>query len=208
MTDTEVICSAPKQYQAILDSYVSILEKTNNQLGVGVNLSTLSVAILSIIIAVIAIFVTVVISINSKDQKERYKQFLLEQEKTIQDKAKQITDKYDELINERRNELKKADEEDKGKIQERIDELEEEKSLSGLTAESGLIGGNLSALNINHPYYLNGARFLNPRSTICAKCDKVFNYNNPIDLSFSGAVSLGGETVYCTHCGAANTVFF
>lgn len=46
-----------KEYKELIDNYYSILEKTNNQLGLGLSVSTLLVSILSIIIALLAIAV-------------------------------------------------------------------------------------------------------------------------------------------------------
>jgi len=51
--------------------------------------------------------------------------------------------------------------------------------------------------------------YVNPsRSMICSKCGKFFNYPNS-NPGFSSSVPLniygiGGDTVYCTHCGNIN----
>src|SRR3989338_4010236 len=78
------------EYQQMMNNYVSILEKTNQQLGMWSNPYGIAIAILSIFIAIIAICVGVALWRHSKEQKERFDKFLLEYEKVIQAKNKRL----------------------------------------------------------------------------------------------------------------------
>ena len=91
MTNTNtIISSAPDQCQAMLNNYASIVEKTNNQLGLWSNPYGLMVGILTLLMAIGAIFITYLLWRNSKDQKEITKQFFIEQKALIEEKNKII----------------------------------------------------------------------------------------------------------------------
>lgn len=204
--DTNTIISvAPNQYEAMLTNYASIVEKTNNQIGLGVNLATLAVAILSVLIAVIAIFVAFALWKNSKEQKDRMVQFFSEQERIIKEKNKKIENlesRYDTLISEHEKKLKYTDKKDTKKmqqIQEDIDELKRERIFASayLTPASGLqypLSFNMDPAVVS-PF----KSILGQRSMICAKCGKPFQYYD------SGLrLTVGERIVYCTHCGESN----
>lgn len=205
MDTNAIITVAPNQYEAMLNNYASIVEKTNNQLGLWTNPATLSVAILSALISLIAIFVAIALWKNSKEQKERINKFFSEQEKIIREKNKKIEaieSKFDKLINEYEKKLKavdRADKESRKQIQETIDELKREKVSVGAYLEPASGLQCLSAFNIDSsPISL----FNLPKSMICSKCGKSFKYYN--DSSNADLLIIGEKTVHCTHCGAPN----
>lgn len=208
ITASPIIESAPNQHQTMLDNYASIVEKTNNQLGLGVNLLSLAVTILSIIIAVIAIFVAWAIWKNSKEQKELTKQFFSEQEKMIKEKKKnyeKLESKFENLISEYENKLKVADGENKKQLQRSIDELKKEKVSAG--AYIGLdSAGMFSAVRTDNLAPLTIAGY--EKTMICSKCSRMFKFsdndNGVFSVVFNPSAS-GKKTVYCSYCGAANT---
>lgn len=207
MNTNTIISAAPNQYDVMLNNYASIVEKTNNQLSLGINLATLAVAILSVLIAAIAIFVAFALWKNSKEQRDRMAQFFSEQEKIIKEKNKnieEIENKFDNLIGEYEKKLtdsSTADQESKKQIQKAIDELKKEKASAGayLVQPSNLqypLSFNMDPAAV---YPFQG--ILGQKSMICTKCGKSFQYyDNPSGLYLTA----GGRIVHCTHCGESN----
>lgn len=218
MSDTNTIIQlAPNQYQTMLDNYASIVEKTNNQLSLGINLTSLSVTILSVFFAVIAIFVAWALWKNSKDQKDRMEQFFSEQEKIIREKNKNIKKfelKFENLINEYKEKLKGADGENKKQLEKAINELKKEK------ASAGAYIGFDSAIQFSPTRFSDLASSISKyaatisgyeKTRICFKCGKAFTYrdnsNYSLDSLAARSVLDSGATVnivYCSHCGEAN----
>ena len=85
------ITSAPTQYQIMLENYASILEKTNQQLGLWSNPYGIMVAILAFFLTVGSIFVAWYLWKNSKEQKDLYFS-------TMESHKKQIESQYKVLI--------------------------------------------------------------------------------------------------------------
>lgn len=204
-----VIQLAPSQYQTMLNNYASIVEKTNNQLSLGINLTSLSVTILSVIIAVIAIFVAWALWKNSKDQKDRMEQFFSEQEKIIREKNKNIQKfelKFENLINEYKGKLKGADGENKKQLEKAINELKKEKASAGayIGLDSAIQFSPMQASSLGSLVSVYGYE----KTMICSKCGKVFTYrdnDNGILNVMYNPLAVGKKTVYCSNCGAANT---
>lgn len=205
-TDT-IISAAPSQYEAMLSNYASIVEKTNNQLGLGINLASLAVAILSVFVALIAIFVAIALWKNSKEQNDRMNQFFSEQEKIIKEKntnLEKVESKFDGLIGEYESRLKDislTDKESKKQIQQAIDELKKEKISAGafLAPVSGL--QRPLSYTINPTAVSPFQNMFCQKSMVCSKCGKSFHYyDDPSILR----LTVGGETVHCTYCGAFN----
>ncbi|MFA6077099.1 MAG: hypothetical protein WC735_03430 [Candidatus Paceibacterota bacterium] len=121
MTPITTVSVVPEQYKVVLDNYASILEKTNNQLGLWLSLSNLAVGILSVIIAIVAILVGYALWKNSDEQKKKFREFLESQEKI----SKESITRFEELSKKGRDEAKK-------KLQILI--IEQEKALSSATA--------------------------------------------------------------------------
>lgn len=202
MDTSTVISAMPNQYETMLANYASIVEKTNNQLGLGINLATLAVAILSVLVALTAIFVAIALWKNSKEQKDMMNQFFSEQGKIIKEKngnIDKIEKKFDNLIGEYENKLVDvgtANQESKKQIQEAINELKKEKA----SASAYLV--QPSSLQYPMPFATDHPTLLcSQKSMNCFKCGKLFKYRN----EYSGLALLsGGKTVHCPYCGASN----
>ncbi len=69
MIPVATIAASPTQYQAMLEQYSSIVEKTNNQLGLWINVGNWFTTGLGVLVAIIAIFVGYAIWKNSNDVK-------------------------------------------------------------------------------------------------------------------------------------------
>ena len=197
MTNTNtVISSSPNQCQVMLDNYASIVEKTNNQLGLWSNPYGLMIGILTLLMAIGAIFITYLLWKNSKDQKEMTKQFFIKQKALIEEKNKTIEKiqlKFENLIDEYKEKLKMTDGENKKQIQKAIDELKKEK----LSAEA-YINPTLATAIKPHNIYANYSPFNTAekqRATICSECNNPFS--QPITASMEA-------TTVCPFCGAPN----
>lgn len=147
MSSVATISAVPDQYKVMLDNYASILEKTNNQLGLWLSLSNLAVGILSVIIAIVAILVGYALWKNSNEQKKQFKEFLETQEKIskenitrLEESLKKVREesekKLEILINEQQKKLSSATVENKKEIQKAIDDLKKEKATVGISLGS------------------------------------------------------------------------
>lgn len=198
------------EYQQMMNNYVSILEKTNQQLGVWSNPYGIAIGILSIFIAIIAICVGFALWRHSKEQKERFDKFLLEQEKVIQTKNKrfeQVELKFDALIKGYEEQLKSATKNNKIEIEKAIADLKKEKASLGAYIGPSAAFGTASLQSIASPFVGSSPLAVNTGSMICAKCGRTFSYYNDNDLLSSavmGSLTVGGKNVYCTHCGHLN----
>lgn len=200
------------EQQRLIENYIAILEKTNQQLGVWSNPYGVAIGILSLLIAIIAIFVAISIWRHSKEQKDRADKFFSDQEKIIQEKNKniqQIELKYDKLIKgyEKQQKSKlKSTKEDRKEVQRLIDDLKKEKAGIGAYISPAFSLATVASPTIA-PWTTPGA-FLNlSKSLICAKCGKSFSYYDPSsELSTTGSllVTAGNTRVHCTHCGHLN----
>lgn len=201
------------QYQKLLDNYASVLEKTNQQLGLWSNPYGVAVGILSVLIAVIAIAVGYALWRNSKEQRERFEKFVSEQEKifTEQNKIRNTSVRkaeaqLDELINQYKKRLDSATKEGKKDLQKAIENLAKEKASIG--AYIGPTGPVSSDFGYDH--VLNSVIFgRRERSMICSNCGKSFSFIDDSDrdiLASAASYVLGqkSKTVHCTHCGATN----
>ena len=217
---TTMIASAPTQYQGMLDAYTSILEKTNTQLGLWLNIGNYLVAILAVIVGVIAIAAAYVIFKNSSEQKKQYKEFLETQKvllkKGIKDFEKEskrgrdeADNKLETLIQEKTAKLDDAAEGNKKEIQIAIDELKKTKATLGAYTSSPLFTSTASAsplFTTSSSIYGSGFGGSNilwaTKNMICSSCGKNFYYNGG-DNSVS-VMTLTTGSVHCTHCGAVN----
>lgn len=200
------------EYQQMMNSYVSILEKTNQQLGVWSNPYGIAIGILSIFIAIIAICVGFALWRHSKEQKERFDKFLLEQEKVIQAKNKrfeQVELKFDALIKGYEKQLKSSTKNNKIEIEKAITDLKKEKASLGAYIGPSATFSPISLQSIASPFLGSSplAVNVNVGSMTCAKCGRTFSYYNDSDLLstvVTGSLIVGGKNVYCTHCGYLN----
>lgn len=195
--------------QKITENYLSILEKTNQQLSLWSNPYGVSVGILSLLIAVLAIGTAYILWRNSNDQKEAVKNFFLEQEKVInktnQQNSKRVKAyelKLDNLISEYTKQLKSTNA-DKKEIQKTINELRRERASVGFwvtpNANVGISGTTTSSsasTSSSDPWQLT-------RQIKCVACGKTYSStdNTP---TLPGMAS--GMTTYCPYCGFATNI--
>lgn len=201
--------SMDPQYQKMMEQYISILEKTNQQLGVWSNPYGIAIGILSIFIAIIAMGVAFAIWRQSKEQKDRFNQFLADQEKIIQLKNKkleQVELKLDGLIRGYEKQLKSATKNNKKEIKRAIADLKKEKASIGAYIGPMAALGTISGPSIANYNPSQGVSFMaSTDSTICTNCGKRFSYSRGTDL-LSSVISVGNKTVYCSYCGRPNIV--
>lgn len=203
--------------QKLMENYISVLEKTNQQLGLWTNPYEIAIGILSILIAFIAIAAAALFWLNSKEQKDSIKNFILEQEKIIRQNNRQnnkrvraYESKLDTLISEYTKQLKSADEKSKKEIEKAIGELKREKAGIGVYASpspsaSAFLGGTISTPSVSP----SSSFFTvdSPESLKCVKCGRIFEFFNPSPIA-SGGTSIGNlrQKIYCPYCGTENSL--
>ena len=206
-SQSAIMFSTPK-YQQMMNNYMSILEKTNQQLGVWSNPYGIAIGILSIFIAIIAIGVAFALWRQSKEQKDRFNQFLADQEKIIKLKNKsleQVELKLNRLISAYEEQLKSATKNNKKEIEEAIADLKKEKASIGAYIGPAAALGTVSGPSIANYDFSQGASFMTNNSTVCTSCGKRFSYSMGTDI-LSSMVTIGSKTVYCSYCGHRNMV--
>jgi len=220
--NNHILLIMPSETQ-ILNNYVSILEKTNQQLSLWYNPYGVAIGILTLLIAVIAIVVAYALWRHSKEQRDRINQFFIEQEKIIKEKnenVEKVEAKLNELIKEYEKQLKDTKTRNKKEIQKIIDDLKKEKASIGsyIVGRSAYEPMNISPAGTARMFGLNQSLFsgLGERSTICTKCGKEFSYQSDrlgdrlgegVNIySIGVSHALGGENVYCPYCGTKNIV--
>lgn len=216
------------QYQNMMENYASILEKTNNQLGLNINFANLAVTTLSAIIGIIAIIVAVLLWKNSNDQKRNAKVFYKNQEKNINKIIKQYQKQYRAFQENQKRESKKAqkylnlkikeyqskldtaNEKSKKDIQQLIDEFEFKKATLTVASSSvplpymSAYSGSVFPMD---QYCGSSSIFEMKNTIICKKCSRSFEYlNNSQLLPTSSITFTGRQTYYCPYCGTANIV--
>ncbi len=179
-------------------NYISILEKTNEQLSHWVSVSNWIIAVLGVFIALIAIFVGLALFKNSRDQKKQTEDFFdklkaryEEEVKLTNKRHRESKDTFDKLIKEKEEEFKKVNEKQGEEIKKEINKLKTQQASIGVYAETP----DLSSLYLSHS-----------KSMFCIKCGKSFNFNdqNPLSLASNSIYLAGVSKVYCPHCGEAN----
>ena len=193
----------------VLNEYISILEKTNQQLNLWTNPYGIAIGILTLLIGFLAIGVTYVLWKNSKDQRERTNEFFVKQEEIVKQTIKRTEEKFSELIQEYEEKLKGAKKRGK-EIRKIIDDLKRERaSVGSHIGPSGPIGLSASAYSaLNTPISGYSGVLNTNKSMICNKCGKKFTYpsdKNIFDGDIFSVSTLGSDkTIYCSFCGAKN----
>ena len=214
-----IMQAAPNQYEDLLNNYVAIVEKTNQQLSLWYNPYGLMVGLLAIIIAVVAIVVSFLLWKNSDEQKKRAKEFFDRQEENLKNRTKtydrmladrsEMAEKYeksfDNLIEEYQKKLANVNETNKeeiARLEQAIDDLSKSKASLGAYA--------IPEVFVDNPLDTYG--FANPIHTMsCFGCGKKFQYKNSMNNSESlsatfTSVFVRNKKVICPHCGQENFV--
>ena len=209
-----IIQTVPNQYEVMLNNYATIVEKTNQQLGLWSNPYGLMVGLLTVIIALVAIVVSFLLWKNSDEQKKRAKEFFDRQEKDLQEraeiydkmikergeKAKNYEASLGNLIQEYKNKLTSVDKENKEEIErleKTIDDLNKSKASLGSYAIPEVVIENLASI------YSFGNSI---HTMACYGCGKKFQYKDKTNLSTLSNIFGNGKKVYCPHCGHENFV--
>ena len=216
----------------VLNNYISILEKTNQQLNLWSNPYGLMVGILTLLVALIAIGVAYALWRHSKEQRDRTNQFFTEQEKIINEINKQVQkakEGYNDLIKEQEGQLKSSTKKGKKEIQKAIEELKKEKARINAYMGPVMVAGGTSTILAGHPLSIPQSITFNglggKKSMICTRCGKNFSYYNNSEGSTLGGDSIlevpysdtihgygtygygttfKDKDVYCIFCGAKN----
>lgn len=205
----QYILQAPDQYQITLEKYSSILEKTNQQLGLWYNPYGIAIGILAVLVAIIAIGVGYALWRNSKDQKDLFAQWLSEQEKIAKQNREDAKEAFSSLIEEQTQKLSSAVGDQKQIIEKEIDKLKKERAYISVSNSTSSTLSGLSATGPTGPGYTGYySRIVTPWDTkelICTHCGKKFKYTEDSPI---GSITLRSmvKTVYCTHCGGSNII--
>lgn len=208
-----VLSPSSVQNQLVLEQYLEILEKTNQQLSIWLNPYGLMIGILTLIVAVGAIIVGIILWKNSKEQKEQTKLFFAGQREIIEErnneakkKLDEMEKKFDELIREYEKQLNSATKEGKEKIQEIIGDLKRERATLGAYLGPGTsnIYATPFSASVNS---LFGSEL--SKEMVCTNCGKSFKYKESVGVGLTNiggvaSVSFGEKKVFCVHCGTAN----
>lgn len=165
----------------MLENYASILEKTNNQLGVWTNPYGIMIGVLTLLVGLGAIGVTVWLWWNSAEQKKERKEFiskheelltklaeesvrtlnekLLEMEKKSNKQIETAETKINNLLIAQKEKLATADDENKKIIQQAINELEKSKAMIGL--------------DDRYPNLINQIK-AQTKAEVCSRCGALF----------------------------------
>lgn len=201
-----------EQIQGLEDSmnrqndYISVLEKTNQQLNLIYNPYAIMVGVLAILFTILTIVAIVIIYRQGQEYKNRIKadrdlykkkidEFLTAQMKVIKQRDSEnlkLSKKADEIINAYQKKLKESSAEQKKEIQKEINRLEVEKfSLTSnrpQTVTPDQMSGMASALGMR-------------KYCKCSSC----GYGFYVDTSANLFVQ-AGTTATCPKCGSVNMV--
>lgn len=166
------------------DAYIELLEKVNQQISYTWNPINTTFVILAAIIGIGSIFAAILMYMQSRDYKERSKNFLSEQKKQHDKIIRSTKDKLlklDQLIIKYKDEFasikeKPTDEKIK-EFEEKLNNLEKEKET--LTISSGM-----GALSFNR---CNSCGQYMPYSSLDGICDNCRNWpGNPPAINIDG----------------------
>lgn len=187
----------------MLENYASIVEKTNNQLGLGVNLSTWAVTILSFLIAVIAIAVGWYLWKNSKEQKDLFELTLSQYKKIFEDQAKLFLegkkieiDKVLTSLEELKNTTKETTKEKTEELDKLIVKYKKQKEdLSSKIIQASTSNNNVVLTN------KQGYNFLDPSISVFSTPTTVSSLSNLYTATPTIAL-----TNICSKCGHYNNL--
>lgn len=185
--------------------YVSLLERTNQQLSLWSNPYGVLVAILSFLVAFLAITAAFILYRQSREYRELYQKALKDYEITLQENLRKIGSDYelkiDQFIDVKTKEIDTFSGDTKKKAQEIIKELEKEKDSIGSRIQFSSVNENQHkaltfASQYNDPFRVGTIDSINRfsvlgRSDYCTKCG---TYNGGIGISMK-------SPSYCSNCG-------
>jgi len=209
--------SAVSQARSADSLYLSILEKTNQQLSLLSNPYGLFVSALGLLFAIAAIVVGVLLFRQSRDYRalitasvRKYETIL---DALVRDRLEQMQGQVAQLLVESKEELKTATEEQRTNIEQKIAALERKRDeirqteLTNFTAAGGgLLGGSgivieTATSNLGFSAFAPNIRIapdfrIVDRRT-CSNCGKAFDVPD-VPL---GVVYISGRDINCPHCG-------
>lgn len=195
-----------------VQNYISILEKTNQQLSLWYNPYGIAIAALAILFAILAVVVTFVIYRQGRDYKDKleadrefYKkkmaEFLDTQTKIIEERSKtaeELSKKTDSILKEYKKKLEKSSKNQRKEIQKAIDKLELEKLK--LKTDVGPLTVSPNSFDYSA---LSSVDLFGKKMHKCSHCGFGFYVNtNP-----TYSIALGGNTVTCPKCGNIDSLY-
>ncbi len=188
-----------------IQNYISLLEKTNQQLSFWYNPYGIMVGTLAVLFTALTIVAAVIIYRQSREYKDRleadrklyknqFDDFLASQMKIIEQRsaeAGELSKKFDKIIDQYQEKLESSTEKQKEEIQKAIDKLEQEK----ITLNQGVgpltVTPNLTGLGLINSFN---------KHCICSNC----GYGFFVDTLGVAGFTVGGTTVNCPKCGSVN----
>ncbi|MCX6715234.1 MAG: hypothetical protein NTX72_05490 [Candidatus Uhrbacteria bacterium] len=193
----------PDQYQAMLNNYSSIVEKTNQQLSLWFNPYAVMIASLGAMFTIGAIVVTVIIWRNSNEQKKQFKNWFTQQQSIIDGnniKIEETSRKLTDLVIEFEKYIKEGDRKNK-EIDGMLKIVKDTKKIVDLGKRPVQDYG----VTFSSPLTVQPRTFtIGKNVAICSNCGKTFEYNNSATDSMVYRIIL--RTVNCTHCFFPNNV--
>lgn len=199
--------AAPNQSDIMTQQYISILEKTNQQLSLWSNPYGILVTILSILFTVLTVVAAIIIWRQGKEQKEAFSEALKNYEKGLQENLKKIgteaETKIQSFIDLKTKEISELSGDTKKQAKKIIKDLEKEKESISSRIQFSTIGGTGggivngtagSLLNYGPSGYAGGSgSSIAYGGATCPDCGFLFVRNNlPYYLSSSN---------FCPNCG-------
>lgn len=195
-----VIMKNGNSFDSINSYYLSILEKTNSQLGLWTNPYGILIAILAVLFTIMTIIAAVIIYRQGKEYKQRQENIQHDYDKRLEEflnekkEQIQITEQsFKKIIDEYTEKLEKVEGDKKSEIKKTIDELNEYKNeiQTNITSSVPVISRNFHR---------------------CSKCGYGFEiiddnaYNSQYIYAFQKPFLFSGSgknerTVKCSKCG-------
>ncbi|MEX1014745.1 MAG: hypothetical protein WDZ80_06310 [Candidatus Paceibacterota bacterium] len=106
-------------------TYIDLLEKTNQQLSLWGNPYAIMVMVLTVLVALLAIGVTYLLWTQKREYRELFNSFLKKQEKILQGQISNTKDLLDKHISESKEKVKSLKGKDREEIEEEIKKMKQ-----------------------------------------------------------------------------------
>lgn len=192
--------------QATTQLYISLLEKTNQQLSLWSNPYGVLVAVLSFLVAFLAIAAAVILYRQTKEHRELFQKALKDYELALQKNLEQTgvdaETKIQKFIDTKTGEINALSGDTKKQAKKIIDDLKKEKDSIGSRIQFSSVQANqfqpltVSTAKFNNPFNINSAENISginftTNTGYCSKCG-TYNGSNGILLTTHN---------YCSNCG-------
>jgi len=199
-----------------IEQYISILEKTNNQLSLWRNPYWVLITLLWVLFAIGAIVAAVLLYRQSQDYKQQqkeiqenqeriFKEFLKKQETDVLNnnkKIEKIAKELEELIAKYEKQVSHTTNKGKEEIEKTLEELRKEKEK--IMAQTYIPTVDvIETNNMSNHLYIDSILWNTKKElTMCAKCHNKFYVNKRLSIW----IWLLGEKAICPYCWYENYV--